>query len=287
MQGGKARCFAKEFEMHILDKITAHKKKEVAGRKKLYPTDLLETSIFFETNCVSLVKYLRDENKSGLIAEFKRRSPSKGDINIYADVEQVTIGYMQAGASALSILTDSDFFGGKNNDLREARKYNYCPILRKDFIVDEYQIVEAKSIGADAILLIAACLSAEEIKKYSAFAHPLGLQVLMEVHEENELGHFTDNIDVVGVNNRNLKDFTVSVHTSHELLSLLPDGVTKISESGISDAKVGAELLSAGFDGLLVGESFMKSSQPEIACLEFVSELRRYEEVMEKLRSLY
>ena len=168
--------------MYILDKIIAHKKKEVAERKKLFPTDLLETSIFFKTECVSLVKYLKDENKSGVIAEFKRRSPSKGDINKYASVEQVTIGYMQAGASALSVLTDTEFFGGKSADLSEARKYNYCPILRKDFVIDEYQIVEAKSIGADAVLLIAACLSKEEIKKLSAFAHSLGLQVLMEIH---------------------------------------------------------------------------------------------------------
>lgn len=273
--------------MHILDKITAHKKEEVAKRKKLYPTDLLETSIFYETECVSLVKYLKDENKSGVIAEFKRRSPSKGNINEYAKVEQVTIGYMQAGASALSVLTDTEFFGGKNADLGEARKFNYCPILRKDFIVDEYQIVEAKSIGADAILLIAACLSPEEVKKYSAFAHSLGLQVLMEIHEESELGHFCENIDVLGVNNRNLKDFTVSVETSHQLFSLMPNEVAKISESGISDPKVAAELLNAGFDGLLIGKSFMKNSQPEIACLEFIGELKRYQEAMVKLSEMY
>ena len=260
--------------MHILDKITEHKKREVAERKKLYPAELLETSLFFETECVSLVKYLKDKNKSGIIAEFKRRSPSKGNINQYASVEQVTIGYMQAGASALSVLTDTEFFGGKNADLGEARKYNYCPILRKDFIVDEYQIIEAKSIGADAILLIAACLSAEEVKKYSGLAHSLGLQVLMEIHAEKELNLFCENIDVVGVNNRNLKDFTVSVETSHKLLSLLPGGVAKISESGIGDAKTAAGLLNAGFDGLLIGELFMKNSQPEMACSEFISEVK-------------
>lgn len=273
--------------MHILEKIATHKKNEVAERKKIYPTDLLETSIFFETECVSLVEYLKNENKSGVIAEFKRRSPSKGDINPYAKVEQVTIGYMQAGASALSVLTDTEFFGGKNNDLREARKFNYCPILRKDFIVDEYQIVEAKSIGADAILLIAACLTPTEVKNYSAFAHSLGLQVLMEIHDENELAHFCENIDVVGVNNRNLKDFSVSVNTSHKLLPLLPDGIAKISESGISDVKVAAELLSVGFDGLLIGESFMKNSQPEIACLEFISELEKQRKVLEKLTEMF
>lgn len=262
--------------MHILDKIIAHKKKEVAERKKLFPTDLLETSIFFKTECVSLVKYLKDKNKSGVIAEFKRRSPSKGDINKYASVEQVTIGYMQAGASALSVLTDTEFFGGKSADLSEARKYNYCPILRKDFIVDEYQIVEAKSIGADAILLIAACLTPDEVRKLSSTAHSLGLQVLMEIHDESELNHFCKNIDVIGVNNRDLKTFKTSVEHSHKLLPLLPNGVAKISESGISDPKDAAGLLLAGYDGLLIGENFMKNSQPELACLEFIEAVERH-----------
>ena len=262
--------------MHILEKIIGHKKKEVEERKKLFPTDLLERSLFFKTECVSLVKYLKDENKSGVIAEFKRRSPSKGDINKYASVEQVTIGYMQAGASALSVLTDTEFFGGKSADLSEARKFNYCPILRKDFIVDEYQIIEAKSIGADAILLIAACLTPEEVKKLSGVANSLGLQVLMEIHDETELDRFCENINVVGVNNRDLKTFNVSVKNSHKLLPLLPEGVAKISESGINDPKDAAGLLLAGFDGLLIGESFMKNSRPELACLEFIAELEKF-----------
>ncbi len=259
--------------MHILEKIIAHKKKEVAEKKKLFPTDLLKRSLFFKTECVSLVKYLKDENKSGVIAEFKRRSPSKGDINKYASVEQVTIGYMQAGASALSVLTDTEFFGGKSADLSEARKFNYCPILRKDFIINEYQIIEAKSIGADAILLIAACLTPDEVKHLSGVAHSLGLQVLMEIHDETELDRFCENIDVIGVNNRNLKTFEVSVQKSHDLLPLLPRGVTKISESGIGDPKDAAGLLLAGYDGLLIGENFMKNSQPEISCLEFITAL--------------
>ncbi|MEZ4935285.1 MAG: indole-3-glycerol phosphate synthase TrpC [Saprospiraceae bacterium] len=262
--------------MHILEKIIAHKKKEVAERKKLFPTDLLETSIFFNTQCVSLVKYLKNEKKSGVIAEFKRRSPSKGDINKYASVEQVTIGYMQAGASALSVLTDAEFFGGKSADLSEARKFNYCPILRKDFIIDEYQIIEAKSIGADAILLIAACLTPEEVKQLSGVAHSLGLQVLLEIHDDKELNHFCENIDVIGVNNRDLKTFKTSIENSHELLPLLPNNIAKISESGISDPKDAAGLLIAGFDGLLIGELFMKNSQPEVACLEFISELEKF-----------
>ena len=262
--------------MDILDKIIAHKKKEVAERKSLYPINLLETSIFFKTECVSLVKYLTDENKSGVIAEFKRRSPSKGHINKYASVEKVTIGYMQAGASALSILTDTEFFGGKSADLMEARKFNYCPILRKDFMVDEYQIVEAKSIGADAILLIAACLTPKEVKNLSGMAHSLGLQVLMEIHDESELDRFCENINVVGVNNRDLKTFEVSVKNSHRLLPLLPEGVSKVSESGINDPKDAAGLLAAGFDGLLIGESFMKNSQPGVACQEFIAAIEKH-----------
>ena len=169
---------------NILDQIVAHKREEVAKRKEIYPVKLLEQSIYFNTPTVSLSKYLRRPDKLGIIAEFKRRSPSKGDINPYASVEEVSIGYMQAGASALSVLTDTHFFGGKNEDLTEARKFNYCPILRKDFVIDEYQIIEARSIGADAILLIAACLEKAEIKSLAALAQSLGLEVLIEIHNE-------------------------------------------------------------------------------------------------------
>ncbi len=273
--------------MHILEKIIAHKRKEVAERKSLFPVDLLERSLFFKTECVPLVKYLKDKNKSGVIAEFKRRSPSKGDINKYASVEQVTIGYMQAGASALSVLTDAEFFGGKSADLGEARKYNYCPILRKDFTVDEYQIIEAKSIGADAILLIASCLSANEVKRFSEMAHSLGLQVLLEIHSEIELDRFCENIDIIGVNNRDLKTFKTSVENSHKLLPLLPNNVAKISESGINDPKDAAGLLQAGYDGLLIGESFMRSSRPEGACSEFILELEKFGEAVEKLSGMF
>src|ERR1041385_4589017 len=165
--------------MDILEKIIAHKRKEVAERKSLYPVKLLEKSIYFSSPCVSLRKYLLRSDKVGVIAEFKRRSPSKGVINRYAPVERTSIGYMQAGASALSVLTDSEFFGGKSEDLSTARKFNYCPILRKDFTIDEYQIVEAKSIGADAILLLANVLDAKKVKAFAKFAKSLGLEVLL------------------------------------------------------------------------------------------------------------
>ena len=170
--------------MNILEKIVVQKRIEVAEQKALIPTALLEKSIYFKSPTVSLKSYLLREDKSGIIAEFKRKSPSKGDINKYAKVDEVTLGYMQSGASALSVLTDEQFFGGSDNDLKKARKLNYCPILRKDFIIDEYQIIEARSIGADAILLIASVLSKEEIIRFSNLAKKLSLEVLLEVHNE-------------------------------------------------------------------------------------------------------
>src|SRR6187549_2075038 len=198
--------------MNILDQIIEHKRKEVAERKGLYPVKLLEQSIYFSTPPVSMTKYIQREDKTGIIAEFKRKSPSKGIINAFASVERTAIGYMQAGASALSILTDKQFFGGSNEDLTTARKFNFCPILRKDFIIDEYQIIEAKSIGADAILLIAGILNTAKIKSLSELAHSLEMEVVIEIRDESELySALNEFTDVVGVNNRNLNDFSVNV----------------------------------------------------------------------------
>src|SRR5688572_6383691 len=185
--------------MNILDEIVKHKEKEVSEAKALYPVKLLEQSIFFSSPTVSLKKYIQRPDKTGIIAEFKRKSPSKGVINAHASVERTTIGYMQAGASALSVITDKNFFGGSNDDLKLVRKYNFCPILRKDFTIDEYQIIEAKSIGADAILLIAAVLSSDQINKLTGFAHSLGLEVLLEVHDEEELkSNLETGADLIG-----------------------------------------------------------------------------------------
>ena len=262
--------------MSILDKIIAHKYKEVAERKSLYPIKLLEKSIYFDTPCVSMREYITRPDKSGIIAEIKRKSPSKGNINAYVSVEQVSIGYMQAGASALSILTDTTFFGGSNEDLSLARQMNYCPILRKDFIVDEYQVVEARSIGADAILLIASSLYPAEIKQLAAFAHSLGLQVLMEVHDQAELDRsLNTHLDLIGVNNRNLKDFRVDIQTSLDLVAHIPDDFVKISESGLSDPQQVIRLRAAGFQGFLMGQHFMESSRPEKACAEFIQQLNK------------
>jgi len=256
--------------MDILKKIIEHKKPLVKEQKEIIPIKLLEKSIYFNTPVASMKEYLNRENASGIIAEFKRKSPSKGDINKYACVEDVTLGYMQAGASALSVLTDSNFFGGKNEDLTIARKYNFCPILRKDFIFDEYQIYEAKSIGADVILLIAEVLSENKIKELSAVAKSLGLEVLMEIHSKDQLDKLNDNIDIIGVNNRNLKSFEVSIENSKELANFLPKDILKISESGINSPKDILELRDYGYIGFLIGERFMKTPRPQQACKTFI-----------------
>ncbi len=261
--------------MNILEKIVAHKTQEVAERKALVPVKMLEKSIYFPTPAVSMRKYLLDPEKSGIIAEFKRKSPSKGWINPSAAVEKTTIGYMQAGASALSILTDHHFFGGSSEDLKLARKFNFCPILRKEFIIDEYQLLEAKSIGADCILLIAAILDPKRLAALAKFAHELGMEVLMEVHDNDELERsLNEHLDVVGVNNRNLKTFEVSVATSLELVDQIPDQFIKISESGISDPNTLVELLEAGYQGFLIGENFMKHIRPHQAAYNFMNDFR-------------
>jgi len=261
--------------MNILDQIVAYKKQEVAERKELYPVKLLEKSLYFSSPSVSLKKYLARKDKSGIIAEFKRKSPSKGIINAYADVEETSIGYMRAGASALSVLTDHHFFGGSNEDLKTARKFNFCPILRKEFIIDEYQLYEARSIGADAILLIAEILSEKEVKQLADLAKSLEMEVLMEVHSKAQLQKASGSVDIIGVNNRNLETFEVDIQTSHELLNHIPADTFKISESGINQPEVVCQLKEAGYDGFLIGELFMRSSHPGKSCLKLIEELNQ------------
>lgn len=264
--------------MTILDEILEFKRKEVAERKGLYPVRLLEQSIYFETPVVSLRKYLQREGASGIIAEIKRKSPSKGVIHAHLSVEKTSIGYMQAGASALSVLTDNRFFGGSNADLTEARKFNFCPILRKDFVMDEYQIIEAKSIGADAILLIAAALEPGRLRELCSFAHTLGLEVLMEVHNEDELERNTDSgVDLIGVNNRDLKTFELNVEVSRNLAAKIPDSVVKISESGIESPEAVLDLKKHGYKGFLIGQTFMQETRPEQAAMNFIRELGKLE----------
>jgi indole-3-glycerol phosphate synthase len=266
--------------MDILQKIVDFKRTEVDERKGLFPIALLEKSTYFAGKPVSLKKYLLREDKSGIIAEIKRKSPSKGDINPYVSVERTSIGYMQAGASALSVLTDKEFFGGKNEDLMVARKFNFCPILRKDFMIDEYQVIEAKSIGADVILLIAAVLSPEEINNLASLAKSLGMEVLLEVHSIEELQRsINPNIDVIGVNNRNLKTFEVSLQNSLNILPHIPADFVAVSESGIKTPQDVVYLRNAGFKGFLIGENFMTNSRPEIACKEFIEDIKRGEKL--------
>jgi indole-3-glycerol phosphate synthase len=264
--------------MNILDEIIQHKRVEVAERKGLYPVKLLEQSIYFQSPVVSMKKYVQREDKSGIIAEIKRKSPSKGDINPYVSVERTSIGYMQAGASALSVLTDKKYFGGTNEDLILARKFNFCPILRKDFVVDEYQIIEAKSIGADAILLIAAALDPKEILSLANVARSLHLEILLEVHNEKELkDNLNADVDLIGVNNRDLKTFVTDIGISKRLAELIPNSVVKVSESGIEKTETIIELKRYGYQGFLMGQNFMQNSRPEMACKEFIDELNRAE----------
>lgn len=269
--------------MNILDKIVAQKRMEVAERKSVYPITMLEKSTLFQSPTTSLKSSLLDKSSTGIIAEFKRKSPSKGIINSHAAVAQTTTGYVQAGVSALSILTDTDFFGGSNEDLIIARKSNSCPILRKEFIVDEYQIIEAKSIGADAILLIAAVVDPQTVKKYQRLAHSLGLEVLLEVHNEQELkANLDSDVDLIGVNNRNLKTFEVNIDTSKLLASLIPESFIKVSESGIDNPTTIQELRDVGYQGFLIGQVFMEQDQPEVACKNFMDALRRVTSVKAK-----
>ena len=259
--------------MNILDTIIAQKKTEVALRKQRVSVTELETARLFEHSCQSLTKFLADADKTGIIAEFKRRSPSKGIINDTVTVEEVTTAYALHGASGISVLTDTAFFGGSLNDL-EAATINQVPLLRKDFMIDEYQLLEAKAYGADVILLIAACLTREEVKNLAAAARKLGLEVLLEIHNDEELDHLCEEVDLVGVNNRNLKTFAVSIQPSLDLINKIPKEKPAIAESGISDVDTIVTLREAGFKGFLIGENFMKHANPSVAFADFVSQLK-------------
>jgi indole-3-glycerol phosphate synthase len=261
--------------MNILDKIIAHKQKEVDLRKRNVTVSMLEKSANFSRTCFSMVKALQQPGASGIIAEIKRKSPSQGIIHPHVSIENISTGYARAGASSLSILTDQEFFGGTDEDLILARSLNQIPILRKDFVVDEYQLFEAKSIGADVILLIAASLSPDEIKQFVRTAQGLGMEVLLEVHDESELlSNLESGANMIGVNNRNLKTFEVSVDISRQLIQKIPQAIVKLSESGIDSVDVVRELRSLGFDGFLMGQNFMKHKEPEVACKKFIDELK-------------
>jgi indole-3-glycerol phosphate synthase len=243
-------------------------------KKSIIPVSQLEASVFFEKQTISLSHNLRNSN-SGIIAEHKRRSPSKAEINYGFTVEEVVKGYETAGACGISVLTDGKYFGGSLDDLLLARATVNIPLLRKEFIVDEYQILEAKAHGADLILLIAAVLSREEIKSLSEFAHGLGLEVLLEVHNQEELEKsIMPSLDMIGVNNRNLKTFEVSLDFSKELAGQIPNEFVKVSESGISSIEAITELKPYGYEGFLIGENFMKTDNAGQAAKEFIAKLK-------------
>jgi len=262
-------------KMNILDKIVADKRVEVNLRKSLIPIKQLEQSVLFERETISLANKLR-LSQTGIIAEHKRRSPSKSLINQTLNVFEVAKGYENAGVCGMSVLTDGKYFGGSLDDLLIAKASCNLPLLRKEFIIDEYQLLEAKAFGADVILLIAAILSKEEIKQFSEFAKSLKLDVLLEVHNEEELHKsIMPSLDMLGVNNRNLKTFDVSLETSKTLSKLIPNDFVKVSESGISNVASIKDLLGYGFQGFLIGENFMKTDNAGESAKQFIKELNK------------
>ena len=262
--------------MNILETIIEHKKIEFANAKHQISIEQLRQSELYHRPVYSLKKFLLDDTKTGIIAEFKRQSPSKGIINDTADVVAVTTGYTDNGASCLSVLTDSKFFGGSTQDLLKAR-INKIPILRKDFIIDEYQLEEARAMGADVILLIAACLTPQRVEELTIYAKSLQLEVLLEIHKEEELSHICDATEIVGVNNRDLKTFKVDVNHSIELGKRIGAEKIKIAESGIHDIETISIFKKSGFRGFLMGELFMKHPDPTFAFAHFVNQLKKME----------
>ncbi len=261
--------------MNILDEINNHKRIEIAEAKSKISVEELKASPYFKRPANSLKAALLAEGASGVIAEFKTQSPSKGLINGEAEASEVTAAYAAAGASGLSVLTDDRFFGGSFEDLAKARWANpKTPVLRKDFMLDPYQIYEAKAHGADVILLIAESLSKGLLLELTQTAKEIGLEVLVEVHSAEELEKLNPQVDLVGVNNRNLKTFEVDINASVRLGEMIPASFVKISESGISDPGSIARLREAGFKGFLIGETFMKTDNPGKACAEFIEKLK-------------
>ena len=262
--------------MNILDTICRSKRLEIARQKEVISFTDFKKGLQYKpamTKSVSFKEALANSN-SGIIAEFKRKSPSKGWINQDADVVSIVQSYEAAGAAAISCLTDEPFFGGNFADFRKAREViKHIPLLRKDFIIDEYQLYQSKIMGADVILLIAACLTAEEIARYTSIAHDLDMEVLLEIHEESELSSICPELDVIGINNRNLKTFVTDIQHSLDLVSRIPDSFLKISESGLSDPETVMQLRQAGFSGFLMGENFMKTNDPGEALREFIRKL--------------
>jgi indole-3-glycerol phosphate synthase len=260
--------------MNILEKIVQTKIEEVAFAKTKVPLAILIDEPLYHTRGNSFVQRIKDDSITPVIAEFKRRSPSKGWINENAKPENVVAGYAEGNAAAISVLTDKEYFGGSLDDLLAARETVSIPLLRKDFTIDAYQLHEAKAFGADIILLIAAILSPAQVHELAEEAQSIGLEVLLEIHDESELNHVSPAVNMVGINNRNLKTFEVDIQQSIRLQHMLPDHLIRVAESGIHSADIAATLLKSGFDVLLMGEYFMKQPDPALAFATFVSELK-------------
>ena len=260
--------------MKILDKIVKDKKEEILKLSLKNPISSLENQKLFSRKCISLKDSLL-RSSSGIICEFKRKSPSNNNINYKSTISEVVRGYQKAGAAGLSILTNKKYFDGNIEDIIDIRNFAEIPILRKEFIISEYQIFEAKSIGADAILLIASILTSEDILNFSSLAKSLGLEVLVEVHSYEELKKISgNNIDIIGVNNRNLDTLEIDLNNSIEMYKEIPDEFIKISESGISKVESILKLREVGYQGFLIGENFMKSVDPGRALANFLNEIK-------------
>lgn len=259
--------------MNILDKIVVQKKIEVEQAKQRKSVKQLEQTGCFSRNTISLAKNILSKNSSGIIAEFKRKSPSKGIINDKFSAVDVVKQYENAGVAGSSVLTDELFFGGTQQDLISVRNEVQIPLLRKDFMIDEYQFIEAKSIGADVVLLIASILSPKEVKDFTDLAKSLQLEVLLELHDETELNHVYHKVDMVGINNRNLKTFEVDIDQSIRMAEKIGNDFIKIAESGISNIQTLKLFKANGFNGFLIGENFMKTENPGLACKQFIASI--------------
>lgn len=255
--------------MNILEKIVRSTQKRVDSLKSKYKPQFFEESALFHSPVVSLADYLVKPGKNGIIAEFKRSSPSKGMLNTYAKVNETTIAYMRAGCSALSVLTEPEFFHGKNEDLVEARKFNFCPILRKDFIIDPIQVYESRAIGADAVLLIAKILSVDQITELTNCAKELNLEVLFEVDDETAIAKITHQHSLIGINARNLTNMQENTNNMMALSRLVGENRLLVAESGINEPGEVNKLRDHGFNGFLIGTAFMRSGDPAKACEEF------------------
>ena len=254
----------------VLSEIIAHKKNEVENQKKQVSINEIEKRISENSYQPLSLKDALLESSHGVIAEFKRRSPSKSWINKEADASIIPLEYEKNDASALSILTDEFYFGGTMGDLQKTVALTSIPVLRKEFIVDEYQLWEAKMYGAHAILLIAAALAPQQCKQFTQTAQSLGLEVLLELHDESEIEHISPLNNMIGINNRNLGSFETTVEKSFKMIDTLPKEAVLISESGISDPQTVYDLRQVGYKGFLIGENFMKTDQPGASLKQFI-----------------